>query len=92
MSRFIEMFCEIFGCKKYRIRIVAKRLCSNITLSMNNGDKFYSFNDYDFRVPRCGKILSQDLVINSSHFVNFIIQSGIIVRKYKGKIMIDYPK
>jgi hypothetical protein len=94
MSAIIEML-SIFRGKKYQIKTVAKRLCLNITLSMNNGDKFYSFDeDKDFRVPFpvCAIDFSPEVIINSVYFQNFIRQTGISIKKYRGKFMIDYPK
>ena len=90
----IEMLCGIFRGKKYQIKIITRRLCTNILLSINNGDRFYSFDtDNDFRSPYqlCARTFPPDHIINSEYFINFIRQTGIMIRKYKGNFLIDYP-
>ena len=93
MTSFIDAICGLFGGEYYQIRTAAKRLCSNILLSMNNGDKFYSFEQDDFlgTFPSCAIIIPQRDVINSTYFQNFVRQTNIIVGNYKGRVTIDYP-
>ena len=93
INGLINALCGIFVGKSCQIKKVARRLCLNITLSMHNGDKFYSFdedNDFLAPFPSCALQMCKDDIINSDYFKNFVSQTGIIVRKYKGKFMIDY--